>query len=523
MSNNHLRGERMSKQGILSYRIEADNASTSMTGMAGLGPYLDLIVGSGLLGSIRKNLTIRKDGQGWTDAQVLVGLVLLNLAGGDSVEDIDRLEADKGLVKLIEQYEGTGLSRVARWEMERRWRKERTRGLPSSNAIRRYLSEFESEGDGRERIAGKAYIPEANEHLVELRKVNADLTSFADRRHRSAIATLDCDATLIEVTKAAAKFCYKHYRAYQPYNVYWAERRMMVHSEFRDGNVPAGYDQVRVFEEATRYLPSWVKRLRTRMDTAGNDHKLLRYFECGENKRFGRIEFAIGCDVTAAFREAVRQVEESEWQAIYKVVDGKREKTQRQWAEVCFVPNKIGHSLKSPTYRYMATREPLRDQPLPGMEGQISLPFQTMRWNRVSYKVFGMVSNMDWEGEELIRFHDGRCGKAEEAHKILKEDFAGGTMPSGEFGANAAWWQIAILAMNLNSIMEHEVLGGEWAGKRMKAIRYWVVCVPGRIVERGRQIYLKMREEHRVFGVLLEMRRRILELACGPPLVQVEG
>ena len=45
---------------------------------------------------------------------------------------------------------------------------------------------------------------------------------------------------------------------------------------------------------------------------------------------------------------------------------------------------------------------------------------------------------------------------------MLKEDLAGGRMPSGKFGANAAWWAIAVLAFNLNSAMKWLVLGGQW-------------------------------------------------------------
>ena len=46
-------------------------------------------------------------------------------------------------------------------------------------------------------------------------------------------------------------------------------------------------------------------------------------------------------------------------------------------------------------------------------------------------------------------------------------DLAGGRMPSGLFGANAAWWTIMIwtimiLAHNLNAVMKRLVLGPAW-------------------------------------------------------------
>jgi len=79
----------------------------------------------------------------------------------------------------------------------------------------------------------------------------------------------------------------------------------MLHTEFRDGNVPAGFEQKRVLEEGLSYLPDGVKIVRVRSDTAGYQHELMKYCETKQNKRFGRIEFTISCDVTSEFRRAV--------------------------------------------------------------------------------------------------------------------------------------------------------------------------------------------------------------------------
>ena len=74
-----------------------------------------------------------------------------------------------------------------------------------------------------------------------------------------------------------------------------------------------------------------------------------------------------------------------------------------------------------------------------------SLPFQTITFDETQYKLFGIVTNMDWEGDTLIHWHHERCGKSEEAHAVMKEDLAGGKLPSSVFGENAAWWWIMIL------------------------------------------------------------------------------
>jgi hypothetical protein len=67
--------------------------------------------------------------------------------------------------------------------------------------------------------------------------------------------------------------------------------------------VPAGFEQLRVFKEALDCLPKDVENVRLRSDTAGYQHNLLRYCAKGENRRFGVIDFAIGCDVTQEFKE----------------------------------------------------------------------------------------------------------------------------------------------------------------------------------------------------------------------------
>jgi len=50
--------------------------------------------------------------------------------------------------------------------LERRWRKERRRTVPSPSAVFRYLASFHDRGEEKERRAGKAFIPRANAHLI---------------------------------------------------------------------------------------------------------------------------------------------------------------------------------------------------------------------------------------------------------------------------------------------------------------------------------------------------------------------
>jgi len=65
---------------------------------------------------------------------------------------------------------------------------------------------------------------------------------------------------------------------------------------------------------------------------------------------------------------------------------------------------------------------------------------------------FGVVTNLELPGDEVIWWLRERCGKSEEAHAVMKDDLAGGRLPSKLFGANAAWWGAMLLALNLNTL-----------------------------------------------------------------------
>ena len=504
--------------GVLPFKYESEKKTTGMTALAGLPVYLDLAQVIGLNKSIQKHLKVRATSQGWTDTQMVLALVLLNLSGGDCVEDIKVVEADDGFCEVLKKAQMHGLRRKVRRALLGRWRKERTRTVPSPSAIFRYLAQFHDTQQEGNRQPGKALIPLANEHLRGFEAINKDLVAFSNRQQSASTATLDMDATLVATSKSDALFCYKGYKSYQPLNTWWSEEEIILHSEFRDGNVPAGFDQLRVFKEALGCLPEGVKKVRLRSDTAGYQHNLLKYCATGANPRFGVIEFAIGCNVSAEFKQAVAEVEESDWQPIYKIVDGKKKETGVDWAEVCFVPSAIGHSKKGPEYRYLAKREAMVEQRvLPGMEPpQLSLPFPTMHIKGNKYKVYGIVTNMVWDGEELIHWYHKRCGKSEAAHAVMKEDLAGGKLPSADFGENAAWWWIMLLAFNLNGLMKKLALGASWQPKRMKAIRFSLINLPGRVVKRSRCLIIRLTKNHPSLELLVEARKKIAMLKPEP-------
>jgi hypothetical protein len=63
-------------------------------------------------------------------------------------------------------------------------------------------------------------------------------------------------------------------------------------------------------------------------------------------------------------------------------------------------------------------------------------------------------------------------------------------------------------------VMKRVVLGGEWVCKRMKAIRFALIHIAGRVVRRGRQIWVRLSGDHPAYELICRARTRIAELAA---------
>ena len=511
-------------QGALPFKYE-EKEKSGLTALAGLPTFFELAFVLGMVGSIERHLTVRANSQGWMDAEHVMGLILLNLAGGDHVDDLDRLEADDGLCEVMLRLRSHGLSRKERRKLKHRWRKGRQRAFASRSATHRYLKEFhnpaEEERRKEESEKGKrAFIPAPTRHLQGLQRVCTDLVATVHKHHPVKTATLDQDATLNMCNKAEALHCYKGPKAYQPFNTWWAELQLMLHTEFRDGNVPAGHEQLRCFKEALDCLPEGVSQVFLRSDTAGYQHKLMHYCAEGKNERFGVVQFTISCNVSPEFKAAVRRVNELQWHRLYRTdEEGDKLATNQEWAEVFFVPTDDRRGKDVTPYRYLAIREVVSNPELPGTEqSNPELPFQTVRLGPKDrqYKLTGVVTNRTLGGERLIWWHRERCGKSEEVHDILKNELAGGVLPSGYFGSSAAWWWITILSFNLLMAMKRLALPDEWLPRRLKAIRFHIIGVPGMVVRHARQLTIKLGGGRGSYELLVGIRAAIAGLLPAP-------
>jgi len=487
----------------LPFKYEEETQKSDLTGLAGLPLYLELLHSLNIPGIMRKNLDAGShENTAWNNSDTALSLILLNLVGGDHVDDLKILEKDAGFCKLYEKICTVGLSTSERKALRRNRRQQGCGALPSRSTAFRFLKQ-----DGDEGLAGrgqgKAYIPNIGKTTQQLCDCNSSLLAALEHNSPSAAITLDMDATLIETHKKDSLYCYKGHTAYQPMNVWWAEQNAILHTQFRDGNVPADYELLPVFQEAISCLPkgSDKKQIYLRSDAAGYTIELLKY--CDDNK----IKFAIGCPISDGVREAIKSTPASSWKPLDKI---------HEYAEICFVPSSLSKSKRGYEFRYVAIREGLQEQcVLPGMP-EMEYPFPVGDFEKGRYKIHALVTNRDIAATELVPWYWKRCGHSEGVHDVLKNELSGGVLPCNHFHANANWWWLAVVTHNIHSIFKRLCCDESWQSSRLKRIRFHIINIPGRILERGRQVYIRLTAGHPSFDLFQSIRDSISRLRTCP-------
>ena len=90
-----------------------DTSSTALTAHSGLLLPLQFIQLAGLLDAVERYVP-DDAAQGWTASEVVQAVLLLNIAGGESLSDVEQLQGDPGLARAIDEVSGRGLSRRRR-------------------------------------------------------------------------------------------------------------------------------------------------------------------------------------------------------------------------------------------------------------------------------------------------------------------------------------------------------------------------------------------------------------------------
>ena len=458
-------------QGLLPFQLIQDASKVLLTSFGGLPLVMETFRALGLPQSIQKHLPLLQRQGKYQETDYVESFVSVFAGGGDCVDDFELLRNDGGLKKL-------GLR------------------VPSPEAARFFLNAFHEEELLEGRLPHEAFIPEETMLLQGLRQVSRDLASKGVSGDAPWKATIDLDASVIESHKREAYETYLGEKGYQPVIAYWAEEDLILADQFRDGNVPAGVGLLPVLKDAVSALPSSIRLIRVRSDSAAYVHEVLNWCRKEVPGR-ARIEYAISADMRDELRAVIQALPEEAWKPLRKMTDQGLVIGRKEWAEVEFVPAKPSRKKNMKPDRYLA----IRIRPAQGELFGDGNP----------YHYFAVVTNMwSWDGERLLQWQRERCGTVEKVHDILKNDLAAGVLPAKRFFANAAWWRLNVITYNVLSVMKRKALPQSWWPVRLKALRFHLLCIAGRIIEHGRRLYLKIAKHHPSFLLYQEAREKLL-------------
>ena len=462
-------------QGLLPYRIETTERSEHVTARAGLRLVVETMHALGLDRAIEKHLRLRRRRSGYGECQKVEAMVLLLASGGDCLDDIRVLSADAGLCRLLD------------------------RKLPSPDTLLGFLYAFHDEGlitAAQERRAPGtvAYIPEESAPLCGLARVNSALVHALAAQGGGCRATLDHDATIQESHKREALPHYKHGRGYQPAAIYWAEQDLVVADEYRDGNVPAGMQNLPLIRRGFASLPPNVTELFFRADSACYENAVLRWLAdpARQDGPRGTIGFTVSADMSRELRAVCAALPEPSWLLVEE-----RANETVMCAEVEFTPSESWPKDAEPL-RYVAVRFRPRQLTLEGTE---------------DIKYLAVVTNRrELDAPALCRWHWQKAGTIEHLHHVTKNELAARVPPCGRFGANAAWYRFAMLTYNVLSAMKSLALPPHFGDARPKRIRFSLFSLAGRIVSHAGDLVLRIASQVEKLAGLIQARARLAAL-----------
>jgi hypothetical protein len=245
--------------------FEYEVCDRPITSLGGLPLIWDLAEALGLEELFDKNLKVKLRRRGYSEYQMAMAIILTFIAGGESLEDADKIRLDEVVSGSL---------------------------FPHSTTVGDFLRRFE----GEEVITA---IDEINDEINRQFLTQADYDSL----------TLDADATIIEAggkQRQGVSMAFNGKVGFQPLLLFAAEPGLLLAKDFRPANVHPGSEVIALLERALTVIPEGTK-LHFRSDSACYNKDVAAW--CESNK----MSFTIAADMTAPLRAEIDALGEDAW------------------------------------------------------------------------------------------------------------------------------------------------------------------------------------------------------------------
>jgi len=418
-------------QTVLPFKVAA--TEELLTANAGLVLFGEFVRGVGLGRWLGQEMPRPGSGRGYEAAAYVTPLVLMLTGGGRSLEDLRTLKADTALAQLLKHD-----------------------AMPSTDAV----------GDWLRRTGAGAGFEGLDR--IKQRAVAVRLRQMGCTEH-----TLDIDASQLIAEKLAAQWTYQGEQGYMPMIGHLAEAGVIVHEEFREGNVAPATENLEFVKACTQRLPKGHRIARLRADAASYQAAIFNYCEA-----YG-MEFAIGGRLDEATQKAIAAIPESAWKSYADCAV----------AETAHSMNGTAKAFRLIVVKYLRQAELFADQP----------------------KYHVIATNRNESAEATLMWYRQRGDASENGIKELKIGFGMQRMPCGQFEANAAFFRIGVIAHNLFVLFQQATLEPGWQHHQVATCRWRLFHLPGKVIRHAGAWVLKVTAE--VLDLFHAIRARSFALA----------
>lgn len=402
-------------QTVLAFKLEA--TEELLTANAGLALFGEFVSGLGLSRWLAQEMPKPGSGRGYAADAYVMPLVLMLTGGGRSLEDLRLLKGDTALATIL-----------------------RRSVLPSTSACGDWLRRM---GEG----AGLEGLGRINRRIVATRIRQTGITAH----------TLDGDASQIVAEKEAAHFTYKGEQGYMPMIGHLAEAGVVIHDEFREGNIAPATGNLGFIQACEARLPAGHSIAHVRLDSAGYQADIFNY--CEDTGK----SFAIGARLDAPTQRVIADIPESAW----------KKYTDCAVAETLHSMNGTKKAFRLIVVKHLRQTELFDDQP----------------------KYHVIASNRVESAADTLIWYRQRGEVSENGIKELKIGFGMERMPCGQFKANAVFFRIGVIAHNLFVLFKRSALGADWQKCKVTSVRWRLFHLPGKVVRHAGAWVLKVASE----------------------------
>jgi len=279
--------------------------------------------------------------------------------------------------------------------------------------------------------------------------------------------TLDVDAFFVESQKDGVLMNYEGLWGYCPMMVTCAELGMPMAGIFRKGNASPMAHVSALLERVIRTLQEEIPgiEIRMRSDSAGYQAQVVKVCEKAN------VGFTITARMDDSVVATIREIASETWTPL------ESDAWPDQETEVATTLQVFGDKETS-AHRLVVIRHKKKQLEILSPD---------------PYTYHAVLDGLEcWTAGLTLQFHRNRQAGSEHVNEAMKSGFGMRKLPCGDFLANAAYFQFAMLSATVFSAWKHVTLPVECKPLTVQTLRFRMIHLAGIVQKRARSLILKI-------------------------------